>query len=260
MTFPLPPSTPNGLDNYSIWLSFLNNHLPARYQDGNAGSWFLFLKGILGDTVEQMTLDSVYMPLVGHPNSPDDILKFISVENGILKYAGEPNDSWRQRIEQFWDVTPGFGTDSTLIQLLNQTGWFSSIEVYPFLTGAPSGVQAPYDTPRMDIPPYPSSHVWWSQFSVVLTLNSILGAGIESALIKDEQLATLRNFIQYYKPVDWVCREIILTYEGTPGSVARYDTGELYDGSIVYSDSGVIPSDFGFERHKGQLNLNNDVD
>lgn len=265
MLIPLPPEYPTGIVNVSVWLDLLYSSLPKRYQDGYAAAWQMLMKGVLGDTIQQAATDALLLPLVDHPNSPSDVLKFIATENGILRYAGESEVSWKERITKFWEFTPTFGTSQGLIDLLSLFG-LGTVTIENNIPGAPLGVPAPKLSPERDIPPYQSSNEWYSEFIVVFNLTSSPnGSGLftESDLVSDVLLTSIRSFIQFYKPVDWVCREIVFSFSDPSLDMIRYDQpGINWDDEVgphqyFYLDEDNLPpaSQFGYERHVCDLNL-----
>lgn len=247
MSFPLPPDSPAGLDNIAPWLDYLSEKNSYRYQDGYSGFWFTFLLGLIGDTTEQLLFDVQMLPHVDQPESPEDVVKFIAKENGIVRYSGESDEAYRERVARFWETVPYYGTEKSIVDFINLAG-YGEPKIITFLLGSSSDI-APYKG-GLPIPAYPHSRDHYSQFSVSIRLEESIGSGNESDLMSDAQLATVRNMIRVAKPVDWVCREIIL-FKGE-SSVYFYDDGHSYDGSISYQDENNLHSSFAYERHKGQ--------
>lgn len=266
MKLPLPPEYPINQENYSVWLDFLYEKLPTRYQSGYSAAWAMIMKGIMGDTIEQATEDALLLPDIDHPNSPSDVLKYIATENGILRYAGETETSWRTRISNFWEYTPSFGTSEGLKTLLELFG-IGTVTIHNRIPGTTENIPAPKLNDRY-IPAYPGSNEHWSEFIVVFKCAKRTSGTNhnESDIVSDIVLTTIRNFIQFYKPVDWICREIVLIYN-TSLAITEiwYDQPRLnyYNGTDIFEplfmDEDEILSrpsaSFIYERHICDLRL-----
>lgn len=240
------------VDNRSVWFDFLSERLPYRYQRGYAGAWFKFTKAIMADTLEQLTLDALLCQLPTHPNCPPDILGRLATEVGLVVFPRASEQSLRERIEGYWDIVTHYGTLPALESEL-EYGGYGSVSVVSNLVGTTTPIPGA-KSPEWGILPYPSSREWWAQFSVVISLTEPLGSGVQSNLLTDEDLEVIRDAIWHIKPVDWICREIVLI-DGSALTGPRYDTGEEYDDpALFYADGSTLPST-GMERHPGQLNM-----
>lgn len=249
MTFPIDHS-PEAFNNRAPWLDFLSERMSYRFSEGYAGYWYVFLKGLLGDTTEQLLMDSLLLPYPDREESPEDALKLIGEENGIIRYAGESSESYRKRVQQFWETVTYFGTERAIADFFEVAGYG-----IPFIIQGLTGTTAdipPYKA-GPTIPAYPSTKQHWSQFNVLLVLNNPLGSGTESDLLSDAQLATMRNFLRHSKPVDWVVREIILSLRPGISDLRFYGDGSKYDGSFNYQDGDNLPPQTAYERHKGMV-------
>lgn len=249
MSFPFPIDAPNDETLNAPWLNLLYDNASYRFATGLSGFYYTFLKGILGDTIEQLLMDSLMLPYVDRDESPEDAVKFIGAENGIIRYAGESDASYRARVQAFWSTVIYYGTNKAIIDFFETAG-YGTPQIIQGLSGTVVDIPPAKSGPV--IPAYPSSKDHWSQFVVLLHLGSALGSGTESDIVSDEQLATMRNFIRQAKPVDWMCREIIITLDPSL-SVPKYNDGHEYDGSIDYADLNNLPHDFIYERHKGMI-------
>lgn len=228
------------------FLDSLTDVLPYRYQSGLSGAWFRFVNGVMEDTINQILTDALMARLLKTDNSPDDILEELAGEFGQLRYAGEDDGSFRQRIIDFWNTVPSYGHESALKNVLETAGFGSKVTVNALITGPETDIKSIKS--RKTIQQYPDQANYWSEFLVTIQLPEIRGSGSESNLVTDKQLETVRSFIELIKPVDWVCREIIMIHNP--------DEVPIYDGSQNYGDSNfewaVSPDDlknFKYERH-----------
>lgn len=237
----------------TVWLRFLQELLPSRYQQGNAGIYYHLMYGLLGDTVEEMTLGARRLPYIETPYSPSDILRYIADENGIPPVTPENEESYRDRIWNWWEAVRFYGTHTAIEHILTYALPGSNNKVIQWIPAVHEPIVHPT---RPTIPAYPSSSKHWSQFIVVINTNTIHGTGVESNIVSDKQLQNIRGYISLMKPVDWVCREIVIVYN--PLDVPIYNKlpdPHVYDEvGLEWQDENVW-SDIVYERHIGQNNM-----
>jgi hypothetical protein len=231
----------------SPWVDHLFTLAPYRFQSGNAGVYTLLL-GILADGLEQLLFDAFVFRQINEPGSPDDVLQELGSETGMPRFFGESADQHRERLKNRWETLPFYGQEGSLIASLEQSG-FGDVTIFTDIPGTDVAVPAIRGGSAYDIQPYPPSSQWPSQFIVrcKLTADNI-DAGTYSDMLSDKRLQTLRMLIRLIKPVDWVCREIILTYD--TGSTNHFDDGHTFDGSIDWSAPS---STLVYERHRAHL-------
>jgi hypothetical protein len=231
------------------WFTYLEQLLPYRYKKGKyVSSWFHFLESLKCQVISQLQYDSVYFRHTKHPNSPDDVLATVGLEYGVIKASGESDLNFRNRINNRWGVLPYYGQEATLLQILNDTGLNAVFNIEYNLPGTDFPIGPVKTGPT--IPAYPPSSEHYSQFILTVTISNILGSGTESNLMTDSQLNTIRAFIRLLKPVDWVCREIVVVYN--PDTQLFYNDGinHFDDDGLVYEDRD-NPGNYVSERHRG---------
>lgn len=228
------------------WFDYLYSLMPYRMKQGNAGFRQVLLKALIAQTISQYMYDALYFRHVRHPNSPNDVLNELGSEYGVIRAASESDDSFRERINNRWAVLPYYGQESSLINTLADVN-YGTATIDSYLIGSDSDIAPP--KAGNVIPRYPPSGEHPSQFNINLKVSSVLGTGTESNLLTDEQLGTIRGYVRQLKPVDWVCREIVIIYN--PDELVYYGDGvTTYNGGETYFDP---ESENGFviERHRG---------
>lgn len=229
---------------YTEWLF---NLVPGSFQKGYAGAT-TFVRGTMMDTLAILLNDALEFRFVKSPLSPDDVLGELGKECGIPRYSGETAAQHRQRIIDRWATQPRYGTEPGMVLGFNQSG-FSSVQIKTQLLGSNLPIPSVSGNPALDIPAYPRSADHYSQFAVLidLTADEADGPGTESTLITDERMNAIRQLISFLKPVDWVCRMIILRRTGS-GTPVFYDDGTTYDSGAQW---GPLPgTSVVVERHR----------
>lgn len=246
----------------SFYLDNLKDLMPYRFKNGFSGAFTYFLMGLVADTVAQLQDDGLYFQWTDHPNSPNDYLQTAGKQNGIIRFLGDDDRAFRERLKRKWETIPNYGQEEPLkeaIKINLDPDGTKGITVN-ILFGLPAN-GTPIDPPfpgGEQIDTYPNSNDYKSQFIVsIRTTQNLAPEGQEQTLsnvVSDLQLRTIREIIRLTKPVQWVCREIILY------SLLSYDTpGVFYDGTYNYLDGdnlGTVtdptnPVGFINERHRG---------
>lgn len=239
----------------------LEQLLPYRYKRGFSGALTLFTFGITSDLIRQIQDDSLFFQFIEHPNSPSDYLRIAGEQFGIIRYIGDTDDSFRERLKQRWTIVPKYGQEESLKEAirinLDPDGTKGVTVNILFDFGANGSPVSPPKPGGFDIPTYPASSAHKSQFIVSVNATTQLALPGQtqnlSNVISDIQLETIRNIIKQTKPAQFICREIIIY------SLTVYDgSGLIYDGSFNYLDLENLDSvsDVGeigyiFERHRG---------
>ena len=238
--------------------------LPKRFHQGNAGAFSTFLMGLQYDTIQSLADTMLWFQSVGHPNSPPDYLEFLNRQDGIVKFLGESQNGFRNRVLSKWKTLPFYSEASAIINSIEQTLSADSDIVQVNLLFDLPAVPAPVPPPKaggFDIPAYPASTSHLSQFVVFVNLNKNISDGniqTLSDVVSDAQLDGVRELVAVTKPVQWICREIVLF------SVLSYDQPGIFydqtDPELFYQDLVALttPSSPGddsntviFERHRG---------
>jgi hypothetical protein len=156
--------------------------------------------------------------------SPDDALTLLGAECGLPQYFSETAANYRARLSDKWNLWTNAGNETSIRDAL-----YLAVPAQSTIhTIIPAGGH-----PEWSIPRYPSSAEHWSQFLVVIRLPADFvsdlvthpPADLRSLLLNQPQLDSIRLCIRKLKPVDWVCREIVVI---GPGATApRYDAEGL---------------------------------
>lgn len=219
----------------SPWSEHLNDLLPWRYTRGNAGAYFMMLNALVSDLVDQLVYDTTYWRHTKHPNSPIDAPGVIGPECTIPRYSGESISQYTQRVEAKWQQWETLGSEESLLREMAYAGF--------------NDVYIEHDVPG-DIR-NPASPGYRSQFIIVINISSP-SPGTESRLVTDEQLATIRLLVARAKPVQYVCRDIVIVYDPTTTGIAYDGTEDWEDlpGTDEYVDEVVLlAAGYVYERH-----------
>lgn len=220
------------------WTQYLAEGGPARFRRGNLQKLVGTMYGIPADTVSQGADEAFLHRCLLHELSPDDFLRLAGIERSLPQYAIEDNDDYRERLVDAWDVWPTAGSDTGIVQQLHTQGLSASYIVFNL---APGGevYDGTTQVGARHIKQYPSHWDWWAEFAVLIDLPSgsigngakpwqdVLGeySGTGSILFSQAQLDTVRQVVDLFKPVGWLCREIIVVDS----------TDDLYWGSPAYA-------------------------
>lgn len=208
------------------------------------GLYTLYLYGVSMDAFQRMLLDAsqVHMPSTAAWQS-DAQLEAGAMRN-LAKYQTESDDTYRRRLLDAWNIWLYSGEAENTIIRQALAAEFDNITLDKHLGAG--------GHPDRDIPTYPDSRHHWSQFNLILTLSASIGNGAvaspsaidqtPSTLISSEQLDTLRYIIKKWKPVDWVCREIIVVGP-RPSGVLFYVDDDDSPTEPLYVDDGALPAD-----------------
>jgi hypothetical protein len=224
-------------------------------KSGNAGIYFTFLPTLIANTVEFIADNALKARHLKLDESPDDILPLIAQESGIVQYYSESNSSFRDRIADKWSTVPYYGRENTLTGSIYTIGnnQFVSVSLNFNLEGTDIAI-SPTTPSGSTIQPYPPSTQNFYQFAVEIEVNSITATAtdVESNIIPDKQLNSVRRIVKLMKPVDFACREIRITYvSGAASTARRYDHGSTWDDPSItwYADGDWSTSYFRTERH-----------
>lgn len=168
------------------------------------------------DTATSHLLSASHARNLKSEHSPDSALALLGAECGLPQYAGESNSNYRARLNARWSIWGQCGTPGAITDTLEYIG-FDRAFVVESLTGG--------GAPDAGIPIYPSTSEHWSQFIVIACVTGSWGTGADgwSTLLSQAQLDSVRAAVKRLKPVDWACREIVVT-----------------DGPVVYDDRSVV--------------------
>jgi hypothetical protein len=242
------------------WYSYWDSTLPYRYKTGFSGAWVLFVNSLISQTAEQVMLDALLFRQNKSGNCPTDVLGEIGAEYGVIRAANETDADFKTRIDNRWTILPYYGQESALASTIEDVG-YGEVIISTYLMGTDYDIPAPYT--GQPIPAYPPSSEYPSQFTVMIQVTESIAIEDqgESALMTDAQLNTVRAFIKQMKPVDWICREIVLIAPFNPISDAFYDLPLMEDGvninawdvtPITWRDAD-LGSAFAMERHRGYV-------
>lgn len=253
------------------WQDWAAGSLPKRMSTNTLASQLVGLALIAPLDVQWQALsEAVFAYRQDQPTSPDDALPYIGQEAGLPQYATEPNDAFRRRLDAKWDIWRTAGLEECILGQLEQAGFndsgFTPFIIYDLPGGGDNGVtdpSAPGYSPEYagtQIPQYPASTDWWSQFALVVSCTSPLGTGAPltfdadgnpltfSRLLSADQLLAIRLIVAKFKPATWVARELVVQYLPTSGSVVwdQLNPDGTYahswdDGTITWAASGSLP-------------------
>jgi len=207
-------------ENWTEWVSI---NVPSRFRKGYLGAYVGNCYSLVADVCEQAMREACLAQCFKEPVSPDDALDKVANQRSLPRYAGETADAHRARLADAWNTWRFAGDESSIEGQLALAG-YGNVEVQTDLLSG--------GHPELGIPNYPASSAYWSQFNVVIKLTSALGSfndGLErSSIVTAEQLATVRLIIRKFKPVDWICREVIFVLT-TPTSHRWDEPGLVWD-------------------------------
>lgn len=181
--------------------------------------------GIPATAVAQALSEAWLARCMRQPSSPNDALPLIGSERSMNRYSTETNDGYRARLGDAWNAWQKAGDESAIVDTLSSVG-FPGARVETPLT-------ASVGYPSDGIPSWPASSDYWSQFRVFVPITvkdsidpvPICGdihrcgdgtvCGGSGELLGFTKIAVLRQVIEDWKPVNWIAREIVLTYTGS---------------------------------------------
>jgi hypothetical protein len=195
------------------------------WQQPNWNRLFGVSFGVIPDIISQAQDEAFFQPCLLMPYSQDDFLPYSAYERSLPRYPSETAASHRARLHDAWRTwAEDAGNPDGLINQLTSCG----VVVSNIITYLPPGG----DLSR-GIPVFPPSTQWWSQFSIIITTGEGSGSqgaipypgwtGGASTIVSQDLINSAQSIISKFKPVDWVCREIIVTnesedwYWGKPG-------------------------------------------
>lgn len=236
------------------WGDFLFAIMPGRMQTGYAGAFFTFTPATIANTVELLANNALMARHVSHEESPDDILNYIGSESGMIKYFSESNADFRTRILNKWNTLPTYGTEQCLTSSLYVIGYqnFVSVSLDFNTLGTDVTIGAANPGGSTIIPYLPSSQNHY-QFNVIIEVSQVNSpaGNIESRMIPDAQLTSIRSHIDLLKPADFYCPEIVLLHYGSGSdSYPFWNRGETWEGGAVWGGAMPSSSSFRMERHK----------
>ena len=219
-------------DNPTSWAEWAALNLPQRLGNTGLSSQFAGICfTLVQDTAFQAFSEALLARCQDEPTSPDDELPYLGQEAGLPQYATEANTAFRSRLDEKWSVWAQAASQAGIVDQLQQAGFPNGVVlptiVFNLAGGGDNGVTditSPYYSPEYantGIPLYPASSGWWSQFAVLMILGAPIGSGAQgrSKLISDDQLQAMQLIVNKFKPANWVCREIVIEYLPTSGSV-----------------------------------------
>ena len=225
------------------WIEASPDIHPA-FKHGLAGLYVQYLYGLTADALRQMLEEAGQAHLLLARTSPDDALQSLADERLLPRYAGETADAHRDRLFDAWRTWSEAGSPGAIVRQLNLAGFSQAIVREFILAGG---------HPARDIPNYPSTDEYWSQFNVFIYLDASRGTGAvaspsasdqtASLLISQEQLDTIRLIVRKFKDSDWICREIVIL---GPHTGHRYGDPVLQWGSAPYGSAVTYGSGTGF--------------
>lgn len=235
------------VQNPTSWTEWASLNLPQRLGNSGLSSQFAGIcLTLVQDAAFQAFSEALLARCQDEPTSPDDELPYLGQEAGLPQYATEANAAFRSRLDSKWSVWSQAASQSGIVNQLLQAGFPNGTVVPTIVFNLPGGGDngvtdptSPYYSPEYagtGIPLYPASNTWWSQFAVLLQLGAPIGSGAQgrSQLISNDQLQAMQLIVNKFKPANWACREIVIEYLPTSGSVVwdqlnAAGTGYLYD-------------------------------
>jgi len=176
--------------------------------------------GLLPDILTEAAQACIQVTLLTDDQQPDDAMALIGAERRLPRYAGETRLQYQRRLREAADLYDVAGDESSIIDQLEAAGW-EGVRIYdPWMWSGhpPTG--------------------YWSQFWVFFPYGSYTfavgetrdyndfawGDGALWGPIQDAAaVRTIKAIIRKWKPVDWVCRKIIVEGEGW-----SYGTGHTW--------------------------------
>lgn len=208
--------------------------LPRPFAASLSAGWFGVLHGLTGDMLAQSFSDSLRMPWLRDPKSPDDVLPFIGNERGIQRYPGESVISYRTRLVRAWDAYKYAGAAKSIEDQLAAYGYPGLVTFFPGRDG-PSGETAPYWSQfwiRFPAGTHPitSEGPPWDSFSWDDGASAWGPIGYTP-----EFSGTLHSIVNKWKPVRWICRGFIFESGTATWDSFNWDDGTLWGGGVEVS-------------------------
>lgn len=213
----------------STWIDYCYELSPT-WLKRKWGERFVGAHALLANVVSEGIALALRSGHVHDPEIATDSLALIASERGLPRYFNESFASAKTRAQSAWNIWRLAGTEPSIESQLTSLG-FTGAKVYTPATWS----RAPFG--------------YWSEFWVFFPYGShpmtaqtlcggggICGAGLfcggDGTLLT--QLSTARDIIARFKPVDWVCRELIFEITAaTCGADGNAGGGAICGGSTA---------------------------
>lgn len=219
---------PSLKQQFNTWHDWLQTFVPPTFRVGYLGRYVAVAHGFVMDVISQATSEALFSRNLRTGNfehGPDDALVPIGNERLLPRYPNETNDGYRARLADAWNLWGNAGDETGIVDQLAAAGYPNAFVETP-ITASITSLSGTYL--EEGISTWPDSSGYWSQFRVLIPFTVGQGSsaaitygdehyfgdgsvyGSSGDLVDFEDLATMRLIIQKFKPVDWVCREIVL--------------------------------------------------
>lgn len=154
--------------------------------------------GLMSDLLAEGAEQAFYARLPGHPEQAEDSLAACAKDRDLVRFRGETNEAWLQRIKDVWSDYEQGGTPQQVLKVVNEWGqasfagfWDSNLvtltesgdpEVWEFTIEIPYGLIIPEWTPEV----YGSGHIYGE-------------VGFYYGLSSETDLAMLRYIVRKWK-------------------------------------------------------------
>jgi len=189
-------------------------------------------------------------------------------DRGFFQYLNEDRTAMKARVQNSWKDWQSMGFEHGIEKQLEYAGWPNSklistglhgTTTYPFVGEGYQG-NGPYSTDDEEWQTYPASSSYWSQFIVVIPVtdysrwtqwvtatewdldyvnwdSGFYWDNVQSYTVSQTVLVEMKKIINTYKPVDHICREIILL---PPVVAAMWNNGDFATNpeSVISVDLG----------------------
>lgn len=235
------------------WVAWALANLPQRMSNRTLAAQLVGLCFIMPQDATYQAMDEAILSRSQDSDtSPDDVLPVLAQESGLPFYQGQTAQSFRQSLDDKWQIWAKAATQGGLadqLKVVDENHDYLPFIFFPLAGGGDYLLGKPYD-PSLTIisssyagtgiPQYPNSYFWPTQFAVVIELSASIGTGASTTppqelgqtfgsnqgqLISQQQLNDFGVCINKFKPINWVCRELIVTCLNFSGSVVWSQLG-----------------------------------
>lgn len=200
--------------------AYLSQNGPWRFRKGNLGRIVGGFYGAAADVTAQGASEAFLHRCIASELSPNDYLPYAGFDRELVRYPIETDDSYRARLLRSRGVWKDAGSDEGILRLLAELGIATNAGEGAYVRIMFNNTAGGDGTRH--IKPYPGSIDWYAQFVVwISVIDTRFGTGAvpyspgfvgtPSTLIGQDYLDTIRGVIALFKPVGWLCREIIIS-------------------------------------------------
>ncbi len=184
---------------FGNWRKRLLDKSPTWLSEGFAAK-LIGLQGLFADAFTTGFFQSIKVPMIASPASPDDALEFAGKARNLERYPGETNPRYRARLLKAWDIWKYGGTFKGIEDQLLELGLGAHVIAVDRLDPNWSRFSVEIYSHPWSIANWGESGAWYPPN----TLWGISGAG-------QYDIDAIRSVIAKWKPATWVAVDIIIT-------------------------------------------------